>query len=506
MRQANTNLWRKEKELSNTELDKRIVERELKTAEEKLKTLTTEINDLNINLTEQTKNHEHILNELQDSNNDMQQEIKNLQKKISELDVNVSDYKEKYESEQKSTFNLRGELNRATDNIEKLNKDLKIEVKTRKMLEKQVDEIREDNIRLHYNRDMSRRDEDDAKRELDSCRREMENTQLNINVLKDACKLLEGQLEEYERLISTHEQKESNMEDKMSHLSDEINYSKSEIQESKQKSNEEKTLRLLAETQSKRLQEDIDLLKKECASYKQQVLDYKELSTQLNDDMTTAEERSSELEYSLKQLERQFDGLKAECLAVKEESAKRLTHIHQVRESNYKLNQELQDRKDDNAMLMAKVAQLEITLNDQINYYKQREMKSDATIQQQTKLIDFLQSKVEDGKKKKTLSDKLFGTSKKENIPPSLALNYRELEAMLMKERESNRNLREEVTKLKAMSLPNEKIDTEKRVTPPNSPRTKLALEQLVRSPASQNENFQRKPSIQRMHHNIPHR
>lgn len=319
--------------------------------------------------------------------------------------------------------------------------------------------------------------------------------------------MLENQLEEYERLISTHEDKESKLESAVSEISNDLASSKSELQEARQMINEEKSLKIQAELQAKRLQEDVDLFKKENASFKQQISDYKELSTQLSEDLSVTEERCSELEYSLKQLERQFDGLKAEFVAVKEESAKRLTHIHQVRESNYKLNQEVIEAKEDNATLLARVASLEISLNDQANFYKQREMKSDATLQQQSKLIDFLQAKVEDGnsKKKKTITDKLFGSSKKENVPPSIAMNYRELEAMLMKERESNRNLREEVTRLKAASLPTESEITRK-ITPPNSPRTKLALEQLVRSPASQKDNFQRNPSIQRMHHNIPHR
>jgi len=34
-------------------------------------------------------------------------------------------------------------------------------------------------------------------------------------------------------------------------------------------------------------------------------------------------------------------------------------------------------------------------------FYKQRETKSEATIQQQTKLIDYLQNRVEDASKKK---------------------------------------------------------------------------------------------------------
>jgi citron Rho-interacting kinase len=44
---------------------------------------------------------------------------------------------------------------------------------------------------------------------------------------------------------------------------------------------------------------------------------------------------------------------------------------------------------------------LQATLTELQAFYKQRETKSDATIQQQTKLIDYLQNRIEDANKKK---------------------------------------------------------------------------------------------------------
>lgn len=71
-------------------------------------------------------------------------------------------------------------------------------------------------------------------------------------------------------------------------------------------------------------------------------------------------------------------------------------------------------------------------------FYREREMKAGSTQQQQTKLIDFLQLKLEDvstSKKKKTVCDKIFGSKQKENIPPinpnAMPVGYRELENQL---------------------------------------------------------------------------
>jgi hypothetical protein len=44
---------------------------------------------------------------------------------------------------------------------------------------------------------------------------------------------------------------------------------------------------------------------------------------------------------------------------------------------------------------------LQATLTEMEIYYKQCEFKNEATIQQQTKLIEYLQKRIEDGDKKK---------------------------------------------------------------------------------------------------------
>ncbi|KRT80293.1 C1 domain containing protein [Oryctes borbonicus] len=135
-------------------------------------------------------------------------------------------------------------------------------------------------------------------------------------------------------------------------------------------------------------------------------------------------------------------------------------------------------------------------------YMKERELKTESTIQQQTKLIDFLQSKMEENKKKKTLSDKLFGHSKKENQPPlSVVLNYKDLEHQLTKEKEVTKDLRQEIVKLKSQLC---RDNPEKTNIVFDIKDHKKVLEQIVQSP--QKNELYRQNSVQRMHHNIPHR
>jgi hypothetical protein len=52
-------------------------------------------------------------------------------------------------------------------------------------------------------------------------------------------------------------------------------------------------------------------------------------------------------------------------------------------------------------MMFHRHSELEATLSELEVYYKHREFKSDATIQQQTKLIDYLQKRIDEGDRRK---------------------------------------------------------------------------------------------------------
>lgn len=71
------------------------------------------------------------------------------------------------------------------------------------------------------------------------------------------------------------------------------------------------------------------------------------------------------------------------------------------------------------------ISKYKSNLMEQKMYYEERSIKADATILQQTKLIDFLQSKLDEvTKKKRTLGDMLFSSKNKENIDQKVTFNF----------------------------------------------------------------------------------
>lgn len=113
----------------------------------------------------------------------------------------------------------------------------------------------------------------------------------NINFLKEACSLLECQLEEFERIVAMQKEKEQQLNDRLSALTTEASSSKNEIQEIQKQLQLEKSVCGQTELLCRQLQEDVELLRKESSSYKQQAIEYKELSTQLSEDMSAAEDK-----------------------------------------------------------------------------------------------------------------------------------------------------------------------------------------------------------------------
>ena len=83
---------------------------------------------------------------------------------------------------------------------------------------------------------------------------------------------------------------------------------------------------------------------------------------------------------------------------------------------DYRLDQELSASISEERTLKERIESLEANLAEVEECHAHKELKSAATLQQQSKLITYLQSKLEEqGRRKKTLTDKLFGRKDKEN-------------------------------------------------------------------------------------------
>ncbi|XP_060533319.1 citron Rho-interacting kinase [Cylas formicarius] len=512
LKELRVKFWRTEKELGNCKIDKRILERELKEAQVEIKSLSTQIAEHDQKLAELRKSHEIALLELSNINENVSMDLVRAKENIKNLERQVNDEKQRSNSEKHLINQLNKELSSREQKMENLNAEIASLRNEKNCLEERCKKDELERFKLMDFIENMQKEKADLQAALDKCRRQVDNSNLNLEALREACTLLETQVIEFERINATHREKESEHNANTEKLIGDLCESKRETQEARKLLNEEKSLRAVTEAKIKRLEEDVKCVENECKSYKQQCVDYKQYSSDLSDELTVAEEKLSNCEVRLNACERQMDQMAVDNKQLKEEISDRITQISQLKDSNYKLNRQLGDLKETNSGLTQKIKELERILTEKSHYFNERDMKSEATIKQQTKLIDFLQSKIDDqSHKKKTLTEVLFGGSKKENQPPpSMAMNYKDLEHQLAKERQTNRQLQEEIYKLKVSEVNLNVADKLCKVARTKSevlsPKSKDTMNNIVKSPGSQNNVMQRQNSLQRMHHNIPHR
>ena len=524
LKELRMNMWKMEKELGNTKIDKRIAERELKDAMKEAKELSEEIQTLKIKIDENRKVHESAMLELNNINESLSIDLVKARESLKNFEDKLEHEKTKNGEEKALIEHLKETMKEKDARIATLTSEAKSLRNDLSSLKIQITKTEEQKQQILYECRRSRDDKQKLIDEVKDTKTQLENHQRSLEALREACLIIENQVIGYEKINASIQAEKAKLAQNTEELIKDLCKAKEEIQEAKKSANEEKSLRLLTETKVKRLSEDMESLQTECDSYKDHCLKYKECSNTLSEELTVSEEKVSDLEVTVKSYERQIEDFVSENNLLKEEISQYLTQIAGLKESNFKLKQQVQDLKNAKNLLIERSEELENILNARVTYFEEREIKHVSTIKQQTKLIDYLQVKVsfhcwnsgffieqpqidEHTHKKKTLTDKLFGHSKKENQPIILPINYKDLESELQKHKKMNKDLQEEIYKLKA--------EISCKVTPVTkllrhkseitSPKTKLAMEQLTKSPASSNE-FVKKNSMQRMHHNIPHR
>ncbi|XP_050504436.1 citron Rho-interacting kinase [Diabrotica virgifera virgifera] len=512
-KELRTKFWRVERELGNAKIDKRILERELKDSQGEIKQLTEKIHDFEEVGKKAKSVHESALLELNNINETLTLELIKFKDECRIMEETLKKEKMKFEGEKSTILELKDIIRSKDDQINSLNSDFNLMKKERNNLENQIKTLENGKCELMHLLESLQKEKGDILNESNKIRRELQNTNLNLTALREACTLLENQVIEYEKLVASFESKEKDLNLNTEKLIKDLCDVKRELQETKKLVNEEKSLKLFAETKIKKLNEDIDCLQNECISYKQQSSEYRQFSSGLSNELSATEEKVSGLELTVKAYERLIEEMRSEVRHLKQETSDYLTQLNKSKELTYKLKHQLSEQKEENESVKQHLHETQRILTEKSSYYKEREMKYDATIKQQIKLIDYLQLKIdEQNHKKKTLTEVIFGSSKKENHPPlSLSMNYKDLEYQLLKERQNNQQLNEEIYKLKAATMIQEtnkvadRIKAERSKSEVLSPKSKAAMQLLVNSPSKQKE-FNRQNSQRRMHHNIPHR
>uniref|UniRef100_A0A8C3KUY5 Citron Rho-interacting kinase n=1 Tax=Calidris pygmaea TaxID=425635 RepID=A0A8C3KUY5_9CHAR len=497
------------------ELETRLREVSLEHEEQKLE-LKRQLTELQLTLQERESQitglqaaRTALENQLREAKTELEETTAEAEEEIQALTAHRDEIQRKFEALRNSCTvitDLEEQLNQLTeDNAELNNQNF--------FLSKQLDEASGANdevVQLRSEVDHLRREITEREMQLTSQKQTME-------ALKTTCTMLEEQVMDLEALNDELLEKERQWEAWRSVLGDEKSQFECRVRELQRMLDTEKQSRVRADQRITESRQVVELAvkehKAEILALQQALKEQKLKAESLSDKLNDLEKKHAMLEMNARSLQQKLETERELKQRLLEEQAKLQQQMDLQKSHIFRLTQGLQEALDRADLLKTERSDLEYQLENIQVLYSHEKVKMEGTISQQTKLIDFLQAKMDQPAKKK-------------KVP----LQYNELKVALEKEKARSAELEEALqkTRIELRSAREEaahrKISDHPHPSTPATARQQIIMSAIVRSPehqptpisllappssrrkeSSTPEEYSRRLK-ERMHHNIPHR
>ncbi|KAM4740329.1 citron rho-interacting kinase isoform 4-T4 [Anableps anableps] len=521
------------------ELESRLREMGLEHEEEKLE-IKRQVSELTLSLQERESQISSLQaarlaleSQLQQAKTELEETTAEAEEEITALRNHRDDIQRKFDA-------LRDSCSVITDLEEQLTQLSQENAELNRQnfyLSKQLDEAsdeREDKMQLSQEVDRLRREVADREMHLN-------NQKQNIETLKTTCSMLEEQVVELESLNDELLEKERQWEAWRGALEDEKNQAERRTRDLQRLLDNEKQNRLRAEQRSTESRQAVELAvkehKAEILALQQALKEQRLKAESLSDTLNDLEKKHAMLEMNARSLQQKLETERELKQRLMEEQAKLQQQMDLQKSHIFRLTQGLQDALDQTDMLKTERTDLEYQLENIQAVYSHEKVKMEGTISQQTKLIDFLQAKMDQPTKKKK---GIFGRRREDvgtttngalaqQAQPAVPMPYGDMKMALDKERSRCAELEEALQKMRIelRSLREEaahfKAQEHVATSTPAQARHQILMSAIVKSPEHQpNPSSLLNPSTrcketstpeefgrrvkERMHHNIPHR
>nr|XP_004611271.1 unnamed protein product [Sorex araneus] len=512
------------------ELETRLREVSLEHEEQKLE-LKRQLTELQLSLQERESQltalqaaRAALESQLRQAKTELEETTAEAEEEIQALTAHRDEIQRKFDALRNSCTvitDLEEQLNRLTeDNAELNNQNF--------YLSKQLDEASgasDELVQLRSEVDHLRREISEREMQLTSQKQTME-------ALKTTCTMLEEQVMDLEALNDELLEKERQWEAWRSVLGDEKSQFECRVRELQRMLDTEKQSRARADQRITESRQVVELAvkehKAEILALQQALKEQKLKAESLSDKLNDLEKKHAMLEMNARSLQQKLETERELKQRLLEEQAKLQQQMDLQKNHIFRLTQGLQEALDRADLLKTERSDLEYQLENIQVLYSHEKVKMEGTISQQTKLIDFLQAKMDQPAKKKK---GLFSRRKEDPaLPTQVPLQYSELKAALEKEKARCAELEEALQKTRIeLRSAREEAAHRKAVDHPHpstpaTARQQIAMSAIVRSPehqpsamsllappssrrkeSSTPEEFSRRLK-ERMHHNIPHR
>ncbi|XP_062890138.1 citron Rho-interacting kinase isoform X4 [Mobula hypostoma] len=370
------------------------------------------------------------------------------------------------------------------------------------------------------------------RQELSDQELQLSNQKQTIETLKTTCSMLEEQVMDLETLNDELLEKERQWENWRSEFEEEKAQLERRIQEMKRLLDIEKQARMRAEQRGNESRQAVEQAvkehKSEILSLQNCLKEQKLKAESLSDTLSDLEKKHAMLEMNARGLQQKLETERELKHRLIEEQTKLQQQLDMHKTHIFRLTQGLQEALDQADLLKTEQSDLEYQIANMQMVFSHDRVKLEGTISQQSKLIDFLQSKMDQSIKKKK---SLFGRRREDpTLPVQVPMQYNDLKVALDKEKCRNMELEDALQKIRVeLKCVREEaahlktVDHQSQSTPASA-RHQILMSAIVRSPehqpnpvsllappsshrkeSSTPEEFGRQLK-ERMHHNIPHR
>ncbi|KAH8307050.1 hypothetical protein KR044_004016 [Drosophila immigrans] len=449
-RTANLSLWKVEKQLEEALGEKKLLARRMELTEDRIKKAHNERDEA-----------QRALKSTQDEFRQRDARIEELKGELAVSKRDVLKEHRMWEKAEQERMKCKSEIIEHLANVHKLEQ---LATELRQKL--QQAQLRCDGLGLEQKRLQRELQEERAHSAAvgeGSQALQAEIKQLNDNFqrLKYACSITDNQLTEVEAMLETEQQRNKQQQTQLEACHVKLRERNEQLTDVRKKLMDQESGKRLAEQRAQVLGVELEELKQNLQQLQKKLIAHQGQLVEQTNALFGAQERTDQLETQSANCQTQNTEYERELYQLKEENARILSDLFHSRDEVCHLQQELQQLQEVQTGLHTEIDELQNTLQEKEQYFVQRDIKAMATLAQHKKLIDYLQLKVEDlsAKKKKTLADKIFGSSNsnaKENISPNdveSSILYRALKEELRREQKHSKMLQEQLEQLNGTAV-----------------------------------------------------
>ncbi|XP_061399482.1 citron Rho-interacting kinase [Musca vetustissima] len=445
-RTANLALWKVEKQLEEALADKKMTQRRMELTEERIKKVQAEREEAKRSL----KLSEESLKQREERIDELKQEI-------IILKADILKEHRMWETAEKERMESKSELMQQISKCKQLEDrfgDLRQQLH---QWQQKCDKLGIENTRLFRDIGEEKESHGNTQDQLSATQIELKNLKDNYERLKYACTVTDKQLTEVEAMLEKEQKCNKSHQEKLDTLYAQIREKEQLESELKTKLREEQTLNRTLETKTACLSQEIQDHLTALEDMKDKMAEQQQHLVELTTALYASQEKVEVLQNETQSTQVANEKLERELILLKEENARILSDLFHAKEEAQGLQQDLSNSLATNSELQGELQDFKRILEEKENFFLQRDIKSEATLSQHKKLIDYLQLKVEDltQKKKKTLADKIFGhhsnaVPNKKELQSTIenSILYRTLQEELKREKMRCRSLQEQLDKL----------------------------------------------------------